>query len=79
MSAEEKDDKKDTTAQLVAEAEALRGSGSGKKAPRTRQLVRDAERLIGRPPQSAAFKPLMWALVVGAGALILAVLYFFFA
>ncbi len=73
-------EKKDSTAQLVSEAEALRGgSSSGKKPPRTRQLVRDAERLIGRPSSESTSRTMMWALALGAGALIVAVLYLFFA
>ena len=72
--------REDSTEQLIAEGEALRSASRPKKAPATRQLVRDAERLIGRAPVRSGVKPLLrWALVFALIGLVIAALFFLFA
>lgn len=74
------DERDDSTQRLIAEGEALRPKeGAAKKAPRTRQLVRDAERLIGRTPAvpADARRLLRWAVIMAAVALALALLFLF--
>ena len=69
------DERDDSTQRLIAEGEALRnGQSGGKKAPGTRQLVRDAERLIGRTPAvpSDVRRLLRWAIVMAVVALVVA-------
>ena len=66
----------DSTEQLIQEAEALGGkkSGAGKKAPKTRVLIRDAERMLGK--SAAGPSPLLMALV--AVVVVVAALGLFF-
>lgn len=58
------------TRQLIAEGEALRGKKKGARSPRTRQLVRDAERLIGREPERPSRRLLYVLIGVGLLALV---------
>ena len=74
------DQRDDSTQRLIAEGEALRAKeAAAKKAPRTKQLVRDAERLIGRaPPVPADTRRLLrWAVVLAVVALAVALLFLF--
>lgn len=71
--------REDSTESLIREGEALRASAASGKSrpPRTRQLVRDAERLIGRPPAVAAALPVMrWVIVLSVLAIAIAGLVF---
>jgi hypothetical protein len=73
-----KDDRDDSTQSLIAEGEALRAKEAvSKKPPRTKHLVRDAERLIGRtpavPPETRRL--LRWAVIMAVVALALAAVF----
>ncbi len=59
------DKRNDSTQQLIAEGEALRSKGEGKKPPGTRTLVRESEALIGRKP-SAGLPPGVKSLLIAA-------------
>lgn len=74
------DQRKDSTKQLIAEGEALRGQPGKKKAPGTRTLVREAERLIGRGGAAPGVKGLLVAAVALAlVALAVAAMFLLFA
>ena len=75
----------DSTRQLIADADALRGEaprggadGKGKpRPPSTRQIVRDAEKLLGRPTAlSPALSMLKMAILMAALALAIGAAYF---
>jgi hypothetical protein len=72
----------DSTSQLIADAEALRAGkdgkgGKGGRGPGTRQLVRDAERAIGREPSGGG--AMKWVGVLALLALALGAAYLFIA
>jgi len=72
------DERDDSTQRLIAEGEALRAKeGPAKKAPGTKQLLRDAERLIGRaPPVPADSRRLLrWAVIMAVVALVIALVF----
>lgn len=74
--------REDSTESLILQGEALRSPASGRerRSPGTRQLVRDAERLIGREPQAAGAKSLLrWVVVLSVVAIVLAGLFFLLA
>ncbi len=77
-----KDAPSDSTSQIIASAEALRSSAGKKRKrpPRTRQLVRDAERLIGREPSVAASPSTLprAALLLAGACLVGAAIYLLF-
>lgn len=75
------DDKRDSTKDLIAHGEALRSKdGGAKKPPRTKQLVRDAERLIGREPLANGVGTLLkLALAAALIALALGATFLFWA
>jgi hypothetical protein len=70
------DRKRESTEQLLAGAEALRGAAESKKKPSTRQLVRDSERMIGRAKGSGPMPVVIGGMVLLALA---AAAYFFLA
>jgi len=76
-----KKERQDSTEQLIAEGEVMRGDKrGGKRAPATRALVRDAERLIGRQPVAPGVRRmLVGAVILAAVAAGLAGLYLLFA
>jgi hypothetical protein len=73
--------REDSTEQLIKDSEPLRAKHhERKRPPRTRALVRDAERLIGRAPATSGLRPLLTAaFVLALLAVVAAALYFVFA
>ncbi|MBN1962819.1 MAG: hypothetical protein JW841_17950 [Deltaproteobacteria bacterium] len=73
---------KDSTEHLIQTGEALRSknaekSNRRKRPPSTRQIVQEAERLIGRVPQNAGTKSMLRLIVVlSVIALVTAGLFF---
>ncbi|MEE8408959.1 MAG: hypothetical protein V3T05_05100 [Myxococcota bacterium] len=72
-------DKAPSTREIIAEAESLRGNKKAKKPQKTRQLVRDAEKLIS--PEGARSggqsKAIVYAILFVVALVAASVIYFY--